>query len=419
MGGTTWRPLLSGALAVQAREAVLAIAEALENVPGDGPSLADGAAGRALFFSYLETAFPRCGHEAHAERALDDAVTALAEVPLGPDLYSGFSGVAFAAVHLRARAAPEDEDANEEVDAALLGFLDRSPWTGPFDLVSGLAGIGVYALERLPRPSGREMLGRIVSRLEEASERQPAGVAWRTRPAHMSPERRVQFPEGQLDLGVAHGTPAVIAVLAGACGAGIAAETAHGLLERALSWQWACERSAADAPEGSRFAYRVGEGIGDEPARAAWCYGDPGVAATLHAAALAVGDRSGAARALALGRAAAACSEAHSGVRDAGVCHGAAGLMHLFNRLWHASGDEALADAARRWAAHTLAHRGEVGPAGFRAWGAPAGASEPSWRDDCSLLTGVAGIGLCLLAAMSSVEPSWDRFLLASLPGGA
>ena len=39
------------------------------------------------------------------------------------------------------------------------------------------------------------------------------------------------------------------------------------------------------------------------------------------------------------------------------------------------------------------------------------------WRDEPGFLTGAAGIGLALLAALFPVEPAWDRVLLASIPG--
>jgi hypothetical protein len=32
------------------------------------------------------------------------------------------------------------------------------------------------------------------------------------------------------------------------------------------------------------------------------------------------------------------------------------------------------------------------------------------------MLIGAAGVGLALLAAVSDVEPAWDRLLLASIP---
>ena len=41
-------------------------------------------------------------------------------------------------------------------------------------------------------------------------------------------------------------------------------------------------------------------------------------------------------------------------MRDAGLCHGAAGLAHLYNRMFQASRDERFAAAARCWFQRTL-----------------------------------------------------------------
>src|SRR5262245_54905738 len=49
--------------------------------------------------------------------------------------------------------------------------------------------------------------------------------------------------------------------------------------------------------------------------------------------------------------------DATAGVIDAGLCHGAAGLAHIFHRLHRATGDVRLAGAARRWFARTLEMR--------------------------------------------------------------
>ena len=41
---------------------------------------------------------------------------------------------------------------------------------------------------------------------------------------------------------------------------------------------------------------------------------------------------------------------------------------------------------------------------------------ERRWVADPGLLTGATGIGLALLAAITPVEPAWDRILLVSIP---
>ena len=55
--------------------------------------------------------------------------------------------------------------------------------------------------------------------------------------------------------------------------------------------------------------------------------------------------------------------------------------------------------------------------AGFPAWEVgPQG--DPIWVESMDFLTGAPGVGLALLAAVSPVEPTWDRILLVSGPPG-
>ena len=100
-----------------------------------------------------------------------------------------------------------------------------------------------------------------------------------------------------------------------------------------------------------------------------------------------------------------------AGVTDAGVCHGAAGLALIWLRFYRATGETCFAEAARRWYLHTLDfHTPGQGVAGYRS------RNIHGWNDDPSLLTGACGVGLVLQAGLSTVEPAWDRLLLASAP---
>src|SRR3954454_23998598 len=171
---TPWKPLLTGPLAAQATESVHEIAAALPaHDPEEGwsASLAGGQAGQALFYAYLalHTAEPSAADR--AADLLEAAADALASVPLPPSLYAGFPGVAWTMEHLRGRLFEEDgedeegEDPLQEIDDALLGAVGRSPWQGDYDLIGGLAGLGVYALERLPHRSAALLLEAVVDRL--------------------------------------------------------------------------------------------------------------------------------------------------------------------------------------------------------------------------------------------------------------
>jgi len=414
----TWRPLLEGDLALRALQAVEDVARALESYtpPADDlrfPALG-GAAGEALLHAYLAR---HNGDDHQAERAaerLETAAEALATTVMPPGLYSGFSGVAWVAEHLQARLFepdPDGDDLNREIDQALLAYLGTLTEADEYDLITGVTGLGVYARERLSRPTGAELLARVVDRLAAQAETGSEGTAWFTPPGRLPEWQRGSHPRGLYNLGVAHGIPAVVALLAIACRGGIAADRARPLLDGAVRWLLAHQ-----LPAGKGSCFDTGFVAGEEPAasRLAWCYGDPGVAATLLVAARAVGEPAWEDKALEVAREAARRPPEHSAVRDAGVCHGAAGLAHLFNRFWQASGEEVFRAVACDWIERTLAFRvpGE-GIAGFRAWHGLPG-SNGEWVAEPGFLEGATGVALVLLAAVSTIEPEWDRLLLVS-----
>ncbi len=417
-----WNPLLEGPLADKVSRALREIADAL---PGAAPkvgnppaALASGMAGEALFYTYLALATADTAAADRAADLVDRAGEELANSPMAPNLYSGFPGVAWTMEHLQGRlfesgGEEDDEDPMLEIDEALLAPLSRTPWVGEYDLIGGLAGLGVYALERLPRPSAAALLEQIVERLGELSEEMPDGTAWFS-PVERIPEWQREFhPDGYYNLGVAHGLPGILPVLAGACAAGVAVDRARPLLDRAVEFLLArrLEPGALSCFAGSFYPDQP-----PSPTRLAWCYGDPGIAATLLVAARAVGDPEWERQALDIAHSAAARTEGSAYVRDAGICHGAAGLGHLFNRMYQMTGDEVLARAARFWFERTFDFQtpGE-GVAGFRAFD-PGVDGQPGWRADAGFLEGSAGVGLALIGAISDVEPAWDRVLLISLP---
>jgi hypothetical protein len=301
--------------------------------------------------------------------------------------------------------SPFPVDDLAEIDEALLDHLDQSPWRGDYDLIEGLVGIGVYALERLPRPAAAACLERVVDRLAETCEPQDGGITWWTDPAWLPSETRAEFPHGYYNLGLAHGVPGVIGLLGQVCAAGVAHDKARSLLDRAV--RWLLDQDGPDS-----FSNWVVPGTTGNKARLAWCYGDPGVAAALLGAARCVAEPAWEAAALAIARRAAQRPSDQSGVRDAGLCHGSAGLGHLFNRMFQATGEPWLAEAARAWFERTLTmRRPGQGIGGYEAW-----KSDGVRSADQGLLTGATGIALALLAATTDIEPLWDRILLVSIP---
>jgi class I lanthipeptide synthase len=385
-----------GELAGEARRTVHAIAAALRapdpawssSWRGDYPSLAARDPLIALLFAYLD--------DEHVDALCDDALAAFARGARSPALHGGFAGLGWMIAHVTA----SEPDTFVEIDRALAALLEPGARVG-HDLVNGLVGFGVYFLER----GATAPLAAIAERLWESAEHTPDGMTWRT-PASLLPAwQRAVSPEGHHDLGVAHGVPGVIGLCAALTAAGIAGDRAPAMLAGAVEWLLA-QRGATG------FASWSGAGDAATPA---WCYGELGIAVVLlaaaHAAARPEWER------VARELAARVASAAPQKLRDTGLCHGSAGVAHLFQRVFEHTGDERFAAAAHAWLAETLRRcRPGDGVAGYGAWTHLDAAGELCWGPDPSFLNGAAGVALALLAAIEPHEPSWDRVLLAALP---
>jgi hypothetical protein len=337
----------------------------------------------------------------------------LAEYPMHADLYGGFTGIAWAASQMERLAGRRDSQGDQfaEIDDVLLAMLSAPTWDLHYDLISGLVGVGVYALERLPDQRAHECLTRVVERLDRWSERQPDGVTWRTPARLLPPSRRIERPNGEYNLGLAHGAPGPIALLAQASAVGAAVDVASRLVDEAVPWLLA-QRS--NYCPGASYGHEVCPEDDQGASRSAWCYGDCGIAASLLCAAHSRGNADWQREAIELAVAAGNRPEPDMSVFDACMCHGWGGLAHLFNRLYQTSGDPRLAEPARRFCERTLdiQYPGR-GIAGYANW--QGGFDAPwGWKSEAGFLEGAAGVALALAAAATDVTPTWDSVLLIS-----
>lgn len=377
------------------------------------PTLASGDAGLALFFAYLGAARDGSETDESTDRAFDAlgrTASALAAAPLGPSLYSGFCGIGWVVEHLTRELFEGEEDISADVDEALRDLLNAQG-IPMYELIGGLAGVGTYLSERMPHPSAAELLGRVLDRLEETAEESEAGITWYSRPEWLPPWQREEMPGGYYNLGVAHGVPGVLGFLAAAHREGIQDPRVPRMAAGLVRWLL-----GQRLPQGDRSvlpAFLV-PGEQPEPTRTAWCYGDVGAAAVLLSAARSFGREDWEQVALSIGRLAARRPNGSVGAIDTGLCHGTAGLAHLFNRLYQTTGDPEIREAALTWLRHTLdMQRPGEDFAGLLSWVVPR-PGEGRWEGEHGFLTGIAGAGLALLAAVTGIEPAWDRVLLLS-----
>jgi hypothetical protein len=92
------------------------------------------------------------------------------------------------------------------------------------------------------------------------------------------------------------------------------------------------------------------------------------------------------------------------------MCHGTAGIGHIFYRMWWNTQLPQFKEAADYWFGQTL-KMGKFtdGLAGYKAWHTE---EYGGWVNEYGLLIGISGIGLALLSYYFGVEPAWDECLL-------
>jgi lantibiotic biosynthesis protein len=409
-----WRPLLTGDEAKDARKVLRATLRDLELMECRAQSI-DVLWSGALFYAYLAEASHDASYFEKSICWLNEALDRMQDGGWTLGFFEGICGLGWSVQHVT-RLLPGSwhgqeeavEDALAEQDRILLEMLSEGEWTMPYDLGRGLVGVGVYFVERMPATRAQVALKLVLSHLDALSEETATGLRWTTPPVHLADWQRRGAPAGIRDLGTAHGVPGVIYLLAELYASRIEPVRALSMLERAVDWLLAM---APPERGWSRFGEWEVDSGDRQDSRLGWCYGDLGIATVLQHAGARARRNDWRAESRRLAERCASRPDAASQVVDTGLCHGAFGVAHLFNRLSCATGWRRCELSARHWFQRGLEmlDRGN-GSGGFFSAEWPNGQKKPQ----ANLLQGACGSALALLAGVSGHEPRWDRYILAS-----
>lgn len=430
--GGSWAPVRAGSLSEEARQAVFAIAERLQEpnrsevmferwsdqldkasnelggVRWLPESLASGHVSLALFFGQLERCFPGQGWEITAHRHLERAALSATEGHLG--LFNGLAGLRFAA-HLLSKNGSRYKRLSTRLDDSLCEY-DLVPLqagrpaglvAADYDLIAGCVGVGTCLLS-VGSDGGtlRRITDVLLSRIESdmVSDNTPLLIPGSNIANAL---HRRMCTDGCTDCGMAHGVGGVLAFLSLV----LAAHPADARVKRAVEMLagWLVERPLnADGP-----VWPICSGAGAIAGTLdAWCYGSAGVCRALWLAGTALGSQEVKDQALRGMRRIASSWSTQLQPTTPCLCHGIAGVAEIALRFANETGESYWWDFAHRCSATLM---------GFYDPGLPIlfqNSIGGSLVDDPGFLTGSAGIGLHLLAATTSVEPTWDRLLLIS-----
>ncbi len=418
-----WEPLLEGEERKLAHNIVREIAEDLTPLRTLDLTDAQLLADIAMFFRYASVGLEDSAFLRLSDEFSEESFKQLCTGGVALSRHSCIARIAWVNEHLSGGQCwndyggkgAESDDGNDEVNKLLIELVSETPWTGHYDLFGGLVGYATYFSEGLPAADSKRALGVVVRRLEELCEESDTEATWHT-PARLVPAAyRGDFPSGYYDLGIAHGVPGILVVLATAAAAAVETKIASRLANALVVWIRA--RMQSKVACGSFFPARYLSGNRPQRSRHAWCYGDPGLAiAWLRAAELLKNEEWKSEALHVLSESVPTPLEA-SGVKDAGLCHGTAGLAQIYNRVYQSTRRHSFREGARYWLQKTIDFQESGGFGGYRAFRPQTGLGVPNGHSlvDATFLEGSIGIGLALLAGSSSLVPGWDRRLLISV----
>ena len=394
-----------------------------------------GYAGLALLAASLDAVEPGSGWDSIGFDHLRRAVRAM-EAEQSPAVgMAGLAGLATSA-SLLSRDGSRYETLLTSLESAIVervehmsqGVLQSRPHgvpVGLFDVIIGLAGAGRYLLGRAQSAPCRRALETLLSALVYLSEADANAVPhWHTTFHHATDNLRKFYPDGHVNLGLAHGIPGPLALLSLSASQGVEVAGQHDAIVRIAdrivqaqcSDQWGvgfpvaasiptvCKEGATVDVQNDRANAHAAA-----PARAAWCYGAPGVARALWLAGVASGRSAYRDLAVAAMAAVFARPIPNRRIDSPTLCHGVAGLLQITLRFERDGAGEIFSTAARQLTAQLLDAHEPDSRFGYRDL-KPTGQR----TDNPGLLEGAAGVALVLLASATPAEPAWDRILMLS-----
>lgn len=159
-----------------------------------------------------------------------------------------------------------------------------------YDVIQGIAGIGVYGITQLPNPNFVQLIQEILRLLVGLTgtvivEGKEIPGWYLSLEVQVMEEEKIEYPKGNFNLGLAHGIPGVLGFLSVASLHGIIIDGQREAIEKIATWLRARRRFAngsffwesrirfEDEISGITTTYTQG--------RDAWCYGTPGVVSSL------------------------------------------------------------------------------------------------------------------------------------------
>lgn len=373
-------------------------------------SLLSGKSGIALFLFYYSKLSKE---EKYNEKACDLITECFDTINKGYNYHTfctGISGFLWSINHLSNIGFIEKEEIAElqnNLDNFVYKTMLRDIQQGNFDYLHGAIGNAFYLIQRIKekKVEEKQMLQFLLELEKQSYKETDGGLKWLS-------VVDIETGEQAYNLSLSHGITSIIAFLSKLLKNALCKEQAVKLLNGSLKYLLKYMQN----PKEHGYYFPGWIKLNNIPfggSRLAWCYNDLGTANVLYWVSEIIKNDDLKQKAIEILLYHSDTRELqNAGAVDAGICHGTAGIAHIYNRMYRNTGIEKFKETAEYWFNETLKMaKFEDGLAGFKAWRAE---KFGGWANEYGILEGIAGIGLAFISAVSDIEPKWDECLLLS-----
>jgi len=309
-------------------------------------------------------------------------------------------------------------DLDEILSESLSIFINNNR----YDCLNGVINIGIYFYNRYLYENNRKYytyLEKIVDKIATKRIEEDYFIKWLS---------IIDYKNQKLgyNLGIAHGIPGLILFFIKLYNINFKRELLSHLIIKSSMYLLSHKRNLCKFKsyfpgiysDAIKLNISKNELDNDHETRLGWCYGDLSVGYALYKASLLELEEINFLREESLGiliNTTYRKNIVDMAIKDACLCHGTAGISHMYNRLYHLTSMIEFKDSASFWLKETLMMSKNKNK--FAGYKADLYNNEDKGIENLknrSFLNGISGIGLFLLSILSLDDSNWDECLLLS-----
>lgn len=368
-----------------------------------------GEPGIALFLFYYSK-FTQ--NETFSNLGLEILEKSVKTINLGYNLSSfcsGISGTAWVFDHLESNHFLDINNDAFLIDLEYFLYEDmiKDIKSGNYDFLHNSLGIAYYFLKRYHNTKSIELRNTYIGYIENfitelclVSESDENSMRWKT---------KFNNNEGDIvyNLSLSHGISSIINFLTRLGGIEKLSVLVKDLIYKSVNFILKHYNNGSNSISLFPCIVKENENLNFNT-RLAWCYGDLGIGLSLWKASKFLEDNKLEDFSInLLKQTSKRKDKSNAQVNDAGLCHGSFGNAQIFMYLYRQTSILEFYESAEFWIEDGLDRlQHENSHAGHKKF------TIDGWKDELSLLEGIAGIGLSIMAYLNEEFSSWDECLM-------